>query len=70
MTVAPPGTEPTPQDMSLEDEEGRNWTMELPRPDPERDRLHLVASAGGTLYFGDAAMLWMAQDKPDSNDTR
>jgi len=34
---------------------GLSWALELPRPDPERHRLRLAASAGKVLYFGDAA---------------
>ncbi|MGD8358064.1 MAG: hypothetical protein PVJ33_03555 [Lysobacterales bacterium] len=71
VALASPGSTPAPpQDMKPEDEQRRNWVIELPRPDPERDRLRLVASAGGTLYFGDVAMLWMAQGKPDPDDAR
>jgi len=61
VALAPSGNDPSsPRDMQPEDEQRLNWMTELPRPDPERDRLHLVASAGGTLYFGDVAMRWMA----------
>ena len=71
VALASPGSTPRPpEDMKPEDELRRNWAIELPLPDPERDRLHLVASAGGTLYFGDAAMLWMTQDTSDPNDAR
>lgn len=71
VALATPGTTPEPPgDLTPENEQYRNWTMALPRLDPERDRLHIVASAGGTLYFGDAAMVWMAQNKPDSNEPR
>lgn len=36
--------------------DGLNWSLELQQPDPETNRLRLVASANQTLYFGDAAM--------------
>ena len=37
-------------------EDGMTWSLDIPHPDAERDRLHLVASSNGTLYFGDVAM--------------
>ena len=36
--------------------DGLNWSMNLSQPDSERHRLHLVASSGQTLYYGDAAL--------------
>ena len=48
--------EQQPVDMRSMGEDGLVWSLEMARPDPERDRLHLVALANGSLYFGDAAM--------------
>jgi len=45
-----------PVDMQPMGEDGLTWSLEIARPDPERDRLHLVASAQQSLYFGDVAM--------------
>ncbi len=45
-----------PEDMQAMDDDGLLWSLEIQRPDPERDRLHLVASANQSLYFGDVAM--------------
>jgi len=45
-----------PVDMRAMGADGLHWSLEIARPDPERNRLHLVASANGSLYFGDAAM--------------
>ena len=33
--------------------DGLTWSLDITRPDPERHRLHLVASAGQVLYLGD-----------------
>jgi len=48
--------EKQPVDMRPMGADGLRWSLEIARPDPERNRLHLVASANGSLYFGDAAM--------------
>jgi len=44
-----------PLDMRPVGNDGLKWTLAIQRPDPLHDRLHLVAMAGGTLYYGDAA---------------
>ena len=49
-------TEKRPAEMRPESNDGLLWSLILARPDPERDRLHLAASANGVLYFGDVAM--------------
>lgn len=51
-----------PVDMQATDEQGLDWSLEMARPDPERSRLRLVASASGSLYFGDAAMKFALQE--------
>ena len=35
---------------------GLLWSLEMAHPDPEYNRLHLVASANKSLCFGDVAM--------------
>ncbi|WP_439135159.1 hypothetical protein [Pseudomaricurvus sp.] len=45
-----------PLEMTSEGGEGLRWSLELPRPDPEMDRLRVVVSANQALYYGDAAM--------------
>ena len=35
--------------------DGLSWSLEMARPDPENQRLHLVASAAGAFYLGDVA---------------
>jgi hypothetical protein len=44
-----------PREMSPLGDDGLMWSLEIPHPDPESDRLHLVASANRTLYYGDAS---------------
>jgi len=44
-----------PVDMRPVGNDGLKWTLAIERPDPLQDRLHLVAMAGGTLYYADAA---------------
>lgn len=52
--------EEVPRDMRPTSEDGLNWSLDIPLPDPERDRLHLVASSMQTLYFGDVATKFTA----------
>ncbi len=47
--------EEAPVDMRPVGNDGLKWTLAIKRPDPLNDRLHLVAMAGGTLYYADAA---------------
>jgi hypothetical protein len=48
--------EKRPMDMRRADGDGLAWTLDVARPEPERDRLHLVAASNGALYYGDVAM--------------
>ena len=54
--------EKQPVDMWPMGTDGLRWSLEIARPDPERNRLRLVASASGSLYFGDAAMKFTLQE--------
>lgn len=54
--------EKQPVDMQAAGEQGLDWSLEIARPDPERNRLRLVASANRALYFGDAAMKFTLQE--------
>lgn len=50
------GVEKAPVEMLAIGEGGLIWALDLPQADPEHDRLRLVASAQGALYFGDVSM--------------
>ena len=50
-----------PADMRQVNLDGLSWSLEIARPEPDHHRLHLVASSGGVLYFGDAAMKFAAK---------
>jgi len=45
-----------PRDMASADEAGKVWTIELENPDPEKDRLHIVAASNQALWYGDVAL--------------
>jgi hypothetical protein len=49
-----------PRDMLPTSGDFLNWTLDIPVPDPEHDRLRLVASSQQTLYFGDVATKFTA----------
>lgn len=44
-----------PVAMEPRSEDGKSWSLDIMQPDAERHRLRLVASAKGSLYFGDVA---------------
>ena len=48
--------EERPVDMRPMGDDGLVWSLDIARPDPELDRLHLVVSSNQSLYFGDVAM--------------
>ena len=52
--------ETEPRDMHPVSSDGLNWSLDIKRPDPEHDRLQLVASSMQTLYFGDVATKFTA----------
>ena len=56
------GDEQQPVDMRPMGEDGLIWSLEMARPDPERNRLHLVALANRSLYFGDVATKFTLPD--------
>lgn len=58
-----------PRDMRPTDDDGLNWSLDIPLPNPERDRLHLVASSMQTLYFGDVATKFTAIE-PESENSK
>ena len=48
--------------------DGLNWTVDIDRPDPERQRLRLVASAAGSLYYGDVSTAFTTADEAAAGD--
>ncbi len=59
--------EQKPRDMQPSGKDGLNWSLDIPLPNPERDRLHLVASSMQTLYFGDVATKFTSIESEDEN---
>jgi hypothetical protein len=60
VALAENGTdEKRPVEMQAMGDEGLEWSLEMSSPDPEVDRLHLVASSNLSLYYGDAALKFM-----------
>jgi hypothetical protein len=55
--------EAPPQDMQAIGTGGTTWYVELPGPDAQYDRLRLVASAKGALYFGDVALKFALREE-------
>ena len=51
-----------PVNMQSVGSDGMEWSLTLVRPDPERHRLHLVASTNQTLYYGDAALTFTLKE--------
>jgi len=59
--------EDEPRDMQPSGKDGLNWSLDIPLPDPESDRLHLVASSMQTLYFGDVATKFTSTESEYEN---
>ncbi|HEY5776858.1 MAG TPA: hypothetical protein VIS57_12275 [Xanthomonadales bacterium] len=59
--------EGTPVDMLPAGNDGLNWTLEIKRPDPQHDRLRLVAASRQTLYFGDVATKFTSIEPEDES---
>ena len=45
--------EKPPVPMNALGEDGLRWSLEIRLPQPDTDRVRLVASSGGTKYFGE-----------------
>jgi hypothetical protein len=54
--------ESQPRPMSPTAADGRTWSIEISNPDPENQRLRLVASANAAYYVGDAALKFTIQE--------
>ena len=59
--------EDKPRDMLATGDNGLDWSLDIQLPDPERDRLHLVASSMQTLYFGDVATKFTSTEPENEN---
>ena len=59
--------EQKPRNMQPSGKDGLNWSLDIPLPNPERDRLHLVASSMQTLYFGDVATKFTSTESENEN---
>jgi len=57
-----------PVSMQPRSRDGTAWSLDIARPDPERHRLRLVASAQGSLYYGDVATKFTLPQAPDAGD--
>jgi len=50
-----------PRAMQAVGSDGKAWSLDIARPDPERHRLRLAASANGAMYYGDVATKFTVQ---------
>ena len=55
--------EEQPVDMRAMGIDGLTWALDIATPDPERHRLHLVASSNQVLYYGDVATKFTIKDR-------
>jgi hypothetical protein len=44
--------------------DGKTWSLDMQRPDPERHRLRLAALADGSIYYGDVATKFTLHQEP------
>jgi len=57
--------EEQPVEMRAVNDDGLNWTLDVKQLDPNRHRLHLVASSNQTNYYGDVATKFTLTEKAD-----
>ena len=62
------GGDAAPVPMQARGADGLEWTLGMARPDPERQRLRLVVSSGGALYFGDVATAFTGQERSEQDE--
>jgi len=58
----------SPESMQPRSDDGRAWSLDIEQPDPDRHRLRLVASAQGSLYYGDVATRFTLPENPEAGD--
>ncbi len=59
LAVGPPDAQPQPAAMRATDGQGLHWRIALGRKPAADNRIHLVAKAGGSSYFADAATAFL-----------
>ena len=52
-----------PMQMEPAGGDGTRWTIELRVAEPETDRIRLVASTGGSVYYGDVSTRFTLADQ-------
>jgi len=63
VSVTAPDNAAQPRPMNLATAGGLEWEVSLDRLPASQDRIYLVASSGGTQYFGDAATLFIKRSQ-------
>ena len=59
-----------PVNMRPASTDGLSWSLNMADPDPDRHRLHMVASSGESLYYGDIAMTFIRLDSNSGYDAQ
>ena len=59
-----------PVKMRPESTDGLSWSLNMAGPNPDHDRLHMVASSGEALYYGDIAMKFVRLDSNSEYDAK
>lgn len=57
----------TPAAMLPSGDDGLGWRAEMARPDPGRQRLRLVVSSAGSMYYGDVATAFIEREDTGSD---
>lgn len=64
-----PSDAPLPVEMTPIDGDPTMWSAELDCDEPESQRLRIVASAGESMYYGDASLVFTADEQPGRQQT-
>ncbi len=68
--VVDQNNEVPPVNMHPVDDKGLVWQLSLVNPNPNEDRIHVAASANRTLYYGDAALMFIEYGTSFNQDFR
>ena len=63
LAVGPPDAEPQPAAMRATDGQGLQWRIALGAKPAEDSRIYIVAKAGGSSYFADAATTFLRPEE-------